>query len=112
MDMNAVANQFGGDFLCLENRADEPWAAMVEWRHPVEQVRRVSRARGNGRLRLLERRARMTERYTQPVRGQPLNEIESTVDFRCDRHDADVRRTSLNFGQNFSTIEFIVGGPS
>src|SRR6478735_5040891 len=70
-------------------------------------MRGVPRARRNRRLRLLIGRARVTKRDTQPAGGQPLNQIESTFDFWCDRDDADIGRAALDFGEDLSSLKFV-----
>ena len=62
MDVDAVADDLGRDQVALEDGADEAGLAMAERRHAVEQVRRVTRARGDAFARLRVGGARMAER--------------------------------------------------
>ena len=77
MNMKAVADDFRGDLLGLENRPDQPRRAMAERRHAVEEMRRLPRARGNRGKGLIVGRRGMPERYAMPTRRQPGNQVES-----------------------------------
>src|SRR5438445_128744 len=62
MDVKTVANDLGGNFLSLENRAGQTGSAMVERRHAVEQMRRLTRARGDRGKRFVVSGGGMAER--------------------------------------------------
>jgi hypothetical protein len=53
MHVKSIADQFGGDFLRLKNRAGEAGTPVSKRRHAIEQVRRMPRAgfnRGERRI--------------------------------------------------------------
>ena len=90
MDVDAVADDFRRDFVGLQHRAGQPGRAMAERRHAVEEMRRVARAGGDRRERLLVGGRGVAERDAMPARDEPANEIEAAVELRRERHDADV----------------------
>jgi hypothetical protein len=54
----------------------------------------------------------VTKRHTQTARRQPLDESESTFDFRRDRDDRDVRRPTVDFRQDLSAVKFVARNSS
>ncbi len=45
--VHTVADNLGADVVVLEHRAREPGCAMADRRHAIEQMRRLTRARGD-----------------------------------------------------------------
>ncbi len=88
--MDAVADDLGGNEIALEDRPHQPGLTMPEWRHAIEQVRGVPRARGNPLAGLRVGGARMPERHAVAVVGQVGDEIEDAVDLGRDGDNPDV----------------------
>ena len=100
MNVGAIADQFCGDLLGLEHRPSEARRAMVDRRHPVEQMRRLSGPGRDGRGRLLERRRRMPQRDAMAAPGEPANQLEAAIQLRRQRDDADVGRRAFDLGED------------
>src|SRR5947207_3899857 len=47
----------------------------------------------------------MTERDTMTRLAQPVDQLDPTIEFRRDRHDAYVRRCALDLAKNIRCIE-------
>ena len=45
--MNPIADEFGHHIIVLENRSGQPRGTVTDWRHAVEQMRRLTRAGGD-----------------------------------------------------------------
>ena len=100
MHVDAVADDFRGDFVGLQHGADQTRRAMAERRHPVEEVRGLARAGVDRGERFFVGRTRMAQRHAMPARRQPAHQIEAAVQLRRERHDADVRRRALDLGED------------
>ena len=105
MHVKAVADDFRRDFIGRQHRAGEAGHAVIERRHPVEQVRRLLRTSGNGRTGLVVARRGMSQRHAMTARHQPADQIEAAIELRRQRHDADVRRRPLDFAQDVASRE-------
>ena len=108
MDVEPVANHFRRDFFALQDGPGQPWRPVLEERHPVEQVRRLARTRLHGRQPVVERAARVPDRDVMAVRHQPADQIESAIELRRDRDDADVRCGTFDFGNDVGRAEILV----
>ncbi len=94
--MHAVADEFHHDIGALDYCAGQARFAMVQRRHPVEEMRGLRGARSNGGHRLCVGRAGVPERDTDAERPQPGDEFQCAVDLRRERHDADVSGMALD----------------
>ena len=101
MDVHAVADQFRGHLVGLQDRAYQPWRAMVERRHAIEKMRRLTGARRDRRKRLFVARSRMPQRHAAAVRHQPFNEGKASVDLGRERDDADIGHSARRFRRGY-----------
>src|SRR5262249_38752572 len=108
MHMKTVANQFGGYLVALQNRPDQPRCPMAEGRHPVEKMGRQSSAISDGFLREFVAGARVPQGSAITARAQPSDEIESSVEFGCNRDNPDIGRRTFYFAENVSGCEVVV----
>ena len=92
----AVARQHG---------AGEAGLTMAERRHPIEQMRRLPRARVDRRARLRQRRARMPERHTTAARHEVRDQIERALQFGRERDDADAVAGGVDLGNDVAAME-------
>ena len=99
MHVMAVADELGRDVVAREHRAGESRLAMRHRPHAIEEMRRLARAGGDRRLAFLERRAGMSERHAHAGRGERSRQIESAVDLRRERDDADVGAMAIDDGR-------------
>jgi hypothetical protein len=56
VDVHAIAHDFRRDFVMLEHGTDKPRCPMADRRHPVEEMRRLTRPSGDACQRLVIRR--------------------------------------------------------
>src|SRR5262245_50479337 len=105
MHVHAVANNLGGDVVVIEHSRRQPGRAVEEWRHAIEEMRRVARTGRDCLERLLVRSARMPKRDKVSVRGETADEIDSPIQFRRDRDDPDVLPRALDLAEDFVSAE-------
>jgi hypothetical protein len=77
--------------------------------HPVEQMRRVTRAGVEGGNGDVEIRAGMSERHAVTLGAQPPHQIESALELGCHGHDSDVGATTGDDVENLAPRERGVG---
>src|SRR5687767_7824033 len=96
MDVMTVADQLRGDLVAGKDGARQSRIAMRHGTHAIEQVSRVTCARGNGFVRLLERRAGMAERYAYAAGHEGADQLDAAIDLRGDRDNGNVRAASID----------------
>ena len=79
---------------------------MTERRHPVEQMRRVPRARINRRDGQVEVGPRMTERHAMSCADKLGHEREDVLELRRKRDDADIGTSRLDDAEDVASGEF------
>ncbi len=90
MHVDAVADNLGRHLVMLEDGARQPWRAMPDGRHAIEEMRGVPRAGVDALERLLVRRAGVSERHAMAVRGERADERDRALDLGRDGDDPDV----------------------
>ena len=100
MHVRAIADDFRGDFVGLQHGAHQPWCAMTQRRHAIEEMRRVPRACLDRRERFVVGRARVAERHAMPTRHEPPYQIKPAIELRRHRDDPDVGRGALDLGED------------
>ena len=102
MDVKAVADDLGRDFLGLKDGAGQPGRAVAEGRHAIEQMCRLTRAGRDRRERLVVGRRRMAERHAVAARRQPSDQVDPAVELRRERDDADVGCGALDLAKDIA----------
>ena len=95
----------------LEDRAGEPGIAMVQRRHPVEQVGRVTRAGVDAGHGLLVGRARVAEGHPHAASRERADQVERVRQFRREGDDAGAACGGENGANDIAAAEigFIIG---
>ena len=105
MHVDAVADDLRSDFVTVEDGADEAGIPMTEPAHPVEQVRRMTRAGCDRGERLLVVGAGVPERHAVTVPDEPGNQFEDAIDLGRDGDDPDVGTRALDLARGCSSPE-------
>lgn len=90
-------------------RAREPGLAVVHRRHPIEQMRRLTRAGGDRREGFVVTCAGMSERHAVAALDQVRDELEATLEFWSERNDTDVWRRPLDLAQDIGAAKSPAG---
>src|SRR5687767_7774036 len=86
--------------MAREDRARQSWSTMGDWRHPVEEMRRMSRTRLNCRDRRVEIRTRMPQRHDMARACERPYQIDPAGKLRRQRDDTDAAACAFDDVEN------------
>ena len=105
MHVKPVADDLRGDFVGLQDRAGQARAPVIDRRHPVEQMGRVTCAGGNRGHSFVVCRTGMPERHAMTAGRERSNQVERALELRREGDDSDVRRGTLDLGDDSDCVE-------